>query len=667
VGKIFNLLKLIVNVEIMIKFSERVIGLCIAFGALVLPASSNAVEDFLLLDQNGNAQELFYDQQAKAIVVMIHGNGCQVVRSILPDYKALRDEYEAKGVRFLMLNANLQDTRATIASEAAEWGIDMPILIDSAQIIAPSLGVTRTAEVLVINTASRQISYRGALNDRVHYERQKKEASEHYVKNALDAVLAGKSVVLSEVKSVGCIVSLPKSEQVITYSETIAPMLLDKCVACHQEGGIAPWAMSEYRMIQGFAPMIREVVRTKRMPPWHADPEIGQWQHDAGLNVEETKTLISWIEAGAKRGAGEDPLKAVKPNETQWPLGEPDLIVEVPAFEVPASGIVDYQFPVVQNTLDKDAWVVAATVLPGDTQAVHHVLLGSADQPPGADDLENVFQNYIMGYAPGNESAHMPKGTGVFVPKGGVYLLQVHYTPYGKKSTDVTKVGLYFADKPPQNFLRNHVIANSRLSIPPYAARHEEKAYFEFWNDAVIYGLVPHAHYRGRSSSFDLVYPDGRSEVILSVPNYDFNWQRTYAFTEPRSVPAGTKIIHRTIYDNSANNPGNPDPSRQVPWGLQSEDEMLYGSVSYSWVDETSGEPIHSYLTSETAQWMGVIDKDMDGLISEAEMPKRLRDSIGWKWKLLDQDDDGQLNLAEMEVLMARMMERKKQQKTAKN
>lgn len=638
------------------------VAVLLSFNAV---SANTKVDDFVLLDQGGDAQALFYDKQAKAIVVMIHGNGCQIVRSILPDYKALRDEYESKGVRFLMLNANLQDTRATIASEAAEWGIDMPILIDNAQIIAPSLNVTRTGEVLIINPVSREISYRGAINDRVHFERQKKEASQHYVKNALDALLAGEAVTVPKVESVGCIVNLPKPAQVISYSETIAPMLLDKCVACHQDGGIAPWAMSEYRMIQGFAPMIREVVRTKRMPPWHADPEIGQWQHDAGLSVEETKTLISWIEVGAKRGEGDDPLTAFKPNEEQWPLGEPDLIVEVPAFDVPASGIVDYQFPVVQNTLNKDAWVVAATVLPGDTQAVHHVLLGSADQPPAVDDLENVFQNYIMGYAPGNESAHMPEGTGVFVPKGGVYLLQVHYTPYGKKSTDTTRVGLYFADKPPQNFLRNHVIANSRLSIPPYAARHEEKAYFEFWNDAVIYGLVPHAHYRGRSSSFDLVYPDGRTEVILSVPNYDFNWQRTYAFTEPKSVPAGTKIIHRTIYDNSANNPGNPDPSRQVPWGLQSEDEMLYGSVSYSWVDETSGEPIHSYLTSETAQWMGVIDKDMDGLISEAEMPKRLRDSIGWKWKLLDEDNDGQLNLAEMEVLMARMMERKKQQKTA--
>jgi hypothetical protein len=648
----------------MIKFSKRVVFVCVSFWALLLSPISSAIDNFILLDQNGEAQDLFYDKQSKAIVVMIHGNGCQIIRSILPDFNALRDEYEAKGVRFLMLNANLQDSRETIASEALEWGIEMPILIDSAQIIGPSLGVTRTAEVLVINAVSREISYRGAINDRVYYERQKKEASEHYVKNALDAVLAGEEVAVSEVKSVGCIVNFPSRDQEISYSDTIAPLLVNNCVACHQQGGIAPWAMSEYRMVQGFAPMMREVVRTKRMPPWHADPEIGEWQHDAGLSAEETNILINWIEAGAKRGDGEDPLVAFKPSQQQWPLGEPDLIVEVPAFDVPASGIVEYQFPVVANTLDKDAWVVAATVVPGDTQAVHHVLLGSADQPPQADDLENVFQNYIMGYAPGNESAHMPEGTGVFVPKGGVYLLQIHYTPYGKKSTDTTKIGLYFADKPPQNFLRNHVVANSRLSIPPYA-KHEEKAYFEFWNDAVIYGLVPHAHYRGRSSSFDLIYPDGSKETILSVPNYDFNWQRTYVFTEPKSVPAGTKIIHRTLYDNSANNPGNPDPSRRVPWGLQSEDEMLYGSVSYSWVDETSSKPIHSYLTSETAQWMGVIDTDMDGLISETEMPKRLRDLIGWKWKLLDEDDDGQLNLAEMEVLMARMMERKKQQKTA--
>ncbi|MFT4998188.1 MAG: thiol-disulfide isomerase/thioredoxin, partial [Flavobacteriales bacterium] len=299
----------------MIIFSKRVVFVCVSFWALLLSPISSAVDSFVLLDQNGEAQDLFYDKQSKAIVVMIHGNGCQIIRSILPDFNALRDEYEAKGVRFIMLNANLQDSRETIASEALEWGIEMPILIDSAQIIGPSLGVTRTAEVLVINAVSREISYRGAINDRVYYERQKKEASEHYVKNALDAVLAGEQVAVSEVKSVGCIVNFPSRDQEISYSDTIAPLLVNNCVACHQQGGIAPWAMSEYRMVQGFAPMMREVVRTKRMPPWHADPEIGEWQHDAGLSAEETNILINWIEAGAKRGDGEDPLVAFKPSQ----------------------------------------------------------------------------------------------------------------------------------------------------------------------------------------------------------------------------------------------------------------------------------------------------------------------------------------------------------------
>ena len=392
-------------------------------------AAHATVENFVLLDQNGEAHELFYDKEATAIVVMIHGNGCQIVRSVLPDYKALRDTYASRGVHFLMLNSNLQDTRASIAAEAEEWDIDMPILVDTAQIIGPSLNVTRTAEVLVISPATKEIVYRGALNDRVYYERQKKTADKHYVADALDALLGGEQLAVSSVPSAGCIVNFPNPGATISYSETIAPLLIDNCVTCHTEGGIAPWAMSEYRMIQGFAPMIREVIRTKRMPPWHADPELGHWQGDSGLSDQETKTLIAWIEAGAPRGAGDDPLSNVPAPTSEWALGEPDLILEVPAFNVPATGIVEYQFPVVKNTLGHDAWVVAASVLPGDTQAVHHVLMGSADEAPAKDDAESVFQNYIMGYAPGNESAHMPEGTGVFVPQGGVYLFQLHYTP----------------------------------------------------------------------------------------------------------------------------------------------------------------------------------------------------------------------------------------------
>jgi len=331
------------------------------------------------------------------------------------------------------------------------------------------------------------------------------------------------------------------------------------------------------------------------------------------------------------------------------------LILTVPSFDVPATGVVEYQFPVVDNPLDRDVWVEAATVLPGNTKVVHHVLMGSAEQKPKQDDREGVFQNYIMGYAPGNESAHMPEGTGVFVPVGGVYQLQLHYTPIGIAATDETKVGLYFADEAPDNFLRQQVVLNPRIKIPPNTEAHEESAYFEFWGDATIHSLVPHSHYRGKSSTFELQYPDGTLETVLSVPNYDFNWQRTYSFVEPKKVPKGTRIIHKTVYDNSTKNTANPAPDEEVTWGLQSHEEMLYGSVSYSWDAETSAAPIHSNQTSDVAQFIGFMDKDMSGKAEKEELPKRMQENLPWyKWIFVDQNFDGGLDVAEMEALFDR-------------
>jgi hypothetical protein len=265
---------------------------------------------------------------------------------------------------------------------------------------------------------------------------------------------------------------------------------------------------------------------------------------------------------------------------------------------------------------------------------------------------ESIFENFIMGYAPGNEAFSMPAGTGVFVPKGGVYQFQLHYTPYGKASVDKSKMGLYFSDTPPDNFYRQHVILNPALAIPPNAERHEEKAYFDFSNNATIHALTPHAHYRGRSSEFELQYPDGSKEMILSVPNYDFNWQRTYVLTESKKVPAGTRMMHRTIYDNSSKNKSNPDPQEHVRWGLQSAQEMLYGSIGYYWTDETTAKPIHDSLLNEASLMMGFMDQDMDGVTSKAEMPKRMLANIGENWSQLDRDADGGLNVTEMLMML---------------
>jgi hypothetical protein len=468
-------------------------------------------------------------------------------------------------------------------------------------------------------------------------------------------------VTPSTINAPGCIINYDDIDPAkMSYSETIAPILKENCVACHVQGGIAPWAMSEYAMIKGFAPMIREVVRTKRMPPWHADPEIGHWRNDVGMSDQDNKTLIAWIEAGAPRGEGDDPLKQIQPHENLWTLGEPDLILDIPAFEIPATGTVDYQFPNVPNPYDRDVWVVAAEVIPGDPKAVHHILAGSSEKQPQGR-LSEIFENFIITYAPGNEASSMPAGTGVFVPKGGVYQFQMHYTPYGKKAVDRSRIGLHFSEKPPANFYREQVIVNFELAIPANTEQHEEKAYFMFDKDAEIHALFPHSHYRGVSSTFEIQYPDGNVETILSVPNYDFNWQRTYQFTEPKPVPAGSRVVHRTIYNNSAKNRGNPAPDEIVYWGLQSEQEMLYGSVGYSWVNETTDKPIHDRGRADLFQMMGLMDHNFDGKVAKPELTNSLTRAIGDNFDQFDTSKDGLLDLQELGGMLQTIRKQRQQ------
>jgi hypothetical protein len=641
--------------------SSLLLSLALLLLSSTAAADTLTADNFVLIDNQGKAQELYYHGDDKAVVIVAQGNGCQIVRSNLEDLKSIRKDYANQGVEILMLNANMQDSRAKIVAEAEEWGNDFAIMKDRTQIIARALKLSRTGEVLIIDPRNWQVVYRGPLSDRVDFERQKNKANKRYVRDTLDALIAGKKVTPRTVNSPGCIINYDDIDPAkISYSETIAPILKENCVACHVQGGIAPWAMSEYAMIKGFAPMIREVVRTKRMPPWHADPEIGHWRNDVGMSDQDNKTLIAWIEAGAPRGEGDDPLKQIQPHENLWTLGEPDLIIDIPAFEIPATGTVDYQFPNVPNPYDRDVWVVAAEVIPGDPKAVHHILAGSSEKQPQGR-LSEIFENFIITYAPGNEASSMPAGTGVFVPKGGVYQFQMHYTPYGKKAVDRSRIGLHFSDKPPANFYREQVIVNFELAIPANTEQHEERAYFMFDKDAEIHALFPHSHYRGVSSTFEIQYPDGNVETILSVPNYDFNWQRTYQFTEPKPVPAGSRVVHRTIYNNSAKNRGNPAPDEIVYWGLQSEQEMLYGSVGYSWVNETTDKPIHDRGRADLFQMMGLMDHNFDGKVAKPELTNSLTRAIGDNFDQFDTSKDGLLDLQELGGMLQTIRKQRQQ------
>lgn len=549
-------------------------------------AAADVADNFRLTDHQGVSHELYYLSDMKAVVLLAQGNGCDVSRQAATTVQALQGKYESQGVTFLAINSNLNDSLAAVSKEATQAGIKLPIMLDSAQLVGEALNLTNNGEVLVLSPKGWKIAYRGGANG---------------VAGALDAVIAGKPAAAATTAATGCAIKMPERDKrsahaKISYEKEIAPLLLDKCVVCHREGGIGPWQMTNYDMIRGFSPMIREVVRTQRMPPWHADPHYSVFSNDRGLTPAQAKTLVHWIEAGSPRGTGKDPLLGQKKDWPKWALGEPDLVVELPPFTVPTTGTIPYQNVKIDNPLDHDVWVRAVDFLPGQRAVLHHIIATAGGETRGTISLNN--------YVPGAEPLEVPKDNGILLPAKSKLHFQVHYTPNGQALTDVTRMGLYFMkDAPTYNF-RSMIFINLKLKIPANTKIHTEVAERKFNEDAVIYSLHPHAHFRGKSSSFVAHYPDGREEMLLNVPVYDFNWQSTYDLAKPLTVPAGTRIVYTQVFDNSTQNKANPDANREITWGEQTWDEMVFGVIRYRNVKEDkapkAAEPSQAELFSGT-------------------------------------------------------------------
>jgi peroxiredoxin len=619
------------------------------------------VDNFRLTDQNLQSHELKRLSDASAIVILTQMNGCPVSRNTASTLKKLKDEYGPKGVEFLMLNSSPMDKREEIQAEAKEYGYDVPILMDVNQLVGEQLGVTRTAQAFVIDPKTMKIVYRGPLDDRLTYERQKASADHQWAKDAIDSLIARQPVAVAEEPAVGCLIDFPHrnqaSAQNITYVHDIAPIVEQKCVTCHQPGGIGPMPLTSYEKIKAFSPMIREVIRTQRMPPWRADPSIGTFHDDKSLSPDQIKTMVHWIEAGSPRGDGPDKLAAIQFHAPEWPLGKPDLVLDIPSHEIPASGIVDYQHPWVANPLKEDKWVRASTIEVENRQGVHHILTGYLNEvpQPGEQAFEANWGASMGGYAVGSESQIDPKGVGTLLPAGGAIGFQNHYTPYGKDVVEHSKIALYFYDKKPELMMRNVAIANPNISIPANDPAHKETAYLIFPKDALLYSAFPHAHYRGASSIVTLRYPDGKEKILVALPKYDFNWQREYTFETPIKVPAGSWIITTTTYDNSKRNPANPDPNRVVPWGDQSFDEMLYTALRYRWMDETANHPTNNDELLKQSRLIGMLDSNLDGKVEESELRGPIGEKIKAKFALFDKNHDGALTMAELAPVQAMM------------
>jgi hypothetical protein len=333
--------------------------------------------------------------------------------------------------------------------------------------------------------------------------------------------------------------------------------------------------------------MIREVLMTKRMPPMQVDPHVGRFSNARYVSDQELQTLVHWIDAGSPRGNGQsDPLADWRfQGEGEWQLGQPDVIVSSESHDIPAVGVIDYINDSVELGFTEDKWVRAVQFIPSDPSVLHHVLTyvtaPNEAFDGGEGDRRSIARRFLEGYAPGKIDAMVfPENTGVYIPKGHRLSLQNHYTANGRATTNTTRIGLYFHDKPPKYEYLNRSVSGP-VKIPPFSVKHPTQGEFTFREDVVVHGLRAHMHFRGRDMRFAATLPDGSRKELLNVANYNYGWQPTYQMIEPVLLPAGSKVHVYGSFDNSQYNAANPDPSKEVPFGLQSWDEMFIGYWSY--------------------------------------------------------------------------------------
>jgi hypothetical protein len=405
-------------------------------------------------------------------------------------------------------------------------------------------------------------------------------------------------------------VGAPTSNSV-TYYKDVAAILQNRCQECHRPGEVAPMSFMTYDQVRPWAKAMKTAVLTKKMPPWSADPHYGKFSNDRSLSQTEIDTLVAWADAGSPAG---NPKDAPKPREyfQGWQIGKPDVVYELPTpIDVPASGVVDYTYVVIPTNFTEDKWVQFAEVRPDARSAVHHVLAflrppgnnfmrdaqpgvpyiprrpvsdgrQSGQRGQGGNIQDQIPGEMLVGYAPGLPPAQCKPGEAKLIKAGTDIVLQLHYTPNGKAVTDRTKFGLIFAKKPPQKRVMSMMAMNYFIKIPAGDPNYEAHSLATLQQDVNLVSLLPHMHLRGKDFLYKAVYPSGETQVLLSVPKYDFSWQIQYALEQELLLPKGTRIECTAHYDNSANNPSNPDPTKEVRWGDQTFEEMMVGFFDVS-------------------------------------------------------------------------------------
>ena len=661
---------------------------CSIYGVLLLALScvsvSSAAETLLgkkleslqLKDYRGRDYSLSDFKDQKLIVVAFLGTECPLATMYGPRLAQLAGRFESRGAAFVGVNANSQDSLTEIAAYARTHKIEFPILKDVTHELTSKLGAERTPEVFVLD-AQRVVRYHGRIDDQygVGYINDKPKRQDLAL--ALDELLADKPVSKASTPAVGCLIGRrqpPQSNARVTYSHDIAPLLQQHCVECHRAGDIAPFALTDFEEVAGWGAMLVEVTRENRMPPWHADPKHGKFSNARGLDETQKQLLVDWVAAGAPEG---DRAELSKPREfvSGWQLPKaPDQVIPIhkTPYKVQAQGRVSYQYFKADFDFKEDKWLAAAELQPGNRAVVHHILAFARPAGSPAGIGGGGVTGFLVSYVPGMRAAAFPSGMAKRIPAGSELVFQVHYTPTGTEQFDDSRLGLVFADpKTLTHEVRTMSAANPTIRIPANADNHREQAVTQqSLPGSLLIACMPHMHLRGKSFQYEAQFPDGKTEVLLDIPHYDFNWQTSYHFAEPQPIPAGTTIKCVAHYDNSEHNLANPDPSKLVRWGDQTWEEMLIGYFDIAVPMSADSEKAAPKPASKpkpkaapnAAAGLGALllgnaapavkakslitrfDTNKDGQIGRTEVP----DNLHRIFDVLDTNKDGSLPLDEL-------------------
>jgi peroxiredoxin len=588
----------------LIAMAATLIAAPAAFG-LGLPEKA---VNFQLTDHMGVSHEFFRLNESPAVVIVSVDLACSEMARQAEALRDLQSAFQSQGVEFLAINPDPANDREGVAGRLADWNLSLPVLMDTSQTVARALGLTRSAEVLVITPEdSWAIAYRGAIDAEA-------------LTAALEAVLGGDSVP-GATPSTGRPIEFAFDTGSLSFTHDIAPILEEKCISCHHLGGIGPFAFSSLRRVRGWAPMMTETILTERMPPWHADKYHREYRHALGLTNEERAKLLAWLGDGAPDDldGADDPLElAADLREQTWALGEPDLIISMPERqELPADGVIEYQYIYIPSGLTENKWVKSIQVQPGNTKVLHHALifiLYPKEYRHLQPDSRGGLNGYFGAFLPGGVIEPYPDNSAQWVPAGATFVFQMHYTATGRPETDLTRMGLYFMDEEPAYEFRMAAASDTNFTIPPRAANHVTQASFTFDEPARLWAASPHMHYRGSWFEFEVRPPDSSPTTVLRVPRFDFNWQPLYLFEEPVPMPAGTTIYCEGGFDNTAYNPLNPNPDAQVTFGEQSWEEMFIGYLGYTIpADATDRTPLPAEQTAQMGLGKPITEESLGG------------------------------------------------------